>query len=169
MGSESPTQLSSWTTTIFHNLLMWVQFAQACLTLCDPKDYSPPNSSVHEILQAGIVEWVAIPFSRGSSQCKGQTHVSLIAGGFFTIWATGKSKNTGVGSLSFAMGSSQPRNRTGVSCIASRFFTAETPRKPDVLLMYLPLKAIQLLPGFCCDQRKCCSVFGWQSLLWVSP
>ena len=46
---------------------------------------------------------------------------------------------------------------------------AETPRKADVLLIYLPLKAIQLLPDFCCDQNKCCSVFGWQSLLWVSP
>ena len=103
---------------------MWVKFAQACLTLCDPKDCSPPNSSGHEILQAGIVEWVAIPFSKGSSQPRDQTHVSLIAGRFFTIWATWKSKNTGVGSLSFTMGSSQPRNRSGVSCIAGRFFTS---------------------------------------------
>ena len=40
---------------------------QSCLTLCDPMDYSPPGSSVHGILQARILEWVAIPFSRGSS------------------------------------------------------------------------------------------------------
>ena len=115
---------------------------------------------VHGIIQTRILEWVAFPFSRRSFQLRDRTHVSLIAGRFFTIWATWKSKNTGVGSLSFTMGSSQPRNRTGVSCIASRFFTAETPRKPDVLLMYLPLKAIQLLPDFCCDQNKCCSVLG---------
>ena len=42
--------------------------AQSCLTLCDPMNYSPPGSSVHGILQARILEWVAIPFSRGSSQ-----------------------------------------------------------------------------------------------------
>ena len=42
--------------------------AQSCLTLCNPTDYSPPGSSVRGILQAGILKWVAIPFSRGSSQ-----------------------------------------------------------------------------------------------------
>ena len=41
--------------------------AQLCLPLCDPMDWSPPGSPVHEILQAGILERVAIPFSRGSS------------------------------------------------------------------------------------------------------
>ena len=40
--------------------------AQLCLTLCDPMDYSLLASSVHEILQERILEWVAIPFSRGS-------------------------------------------------------------------------------------------------------
>ena len=44
--------------------------------------------SLHGILQARIVEWVVIPFSRGSSQPKDKTRVSCIAGGFFTIWAT---------------------------------------------------------------------------------
>ena len=43
---------------------------QSCLTLCNPMDYSPPDSSVHGILQARILEWVAIPFSRGSSECR---------------------------------------------------------------------------------------------------
>ena len=41
---------------------------QSCLTLCDPMDYNLPGSSVHGILQARILEWIAIPFSRGSSQ-----------------------------------------------------------------------------------------------------
>ena len=49
---------------------------------------SLPGSSVHGILQGRIVEWVAIPFSRGSSQSMDQAQVSCIAGGFFTIWAT---------------------------------------------------------------------------------
>ena len=41
--------------------------AQLCLSLCDPSDYGPPGSSVHGILQARILEWVAISYSRGSS------------------------------------------------------------------------------------------------------
>ena len=62
--------------------------AQSCLILCNPMDCSPPGSSVHGILQARILEWVAIPFSRGSSQPRDWTWVSCIAGGFFTVWAT---------------------------------------------------------------------------------
>ena len=52
-------------------------------TLCDPMDFS-----VHGTLQARILEWVAFPFSRGSSQPRDRTQVSCIAGGFFTNWAT---------------------------------------------------------------------------------
>ena len=44
--------------------------AQLCLTLCDTMDCSPPDSSVHGIHQAKILEWVAMPFSRGSSQAR---------------------------------------------------------------------------------------------------
>ena len=62
--------------------------AQSCPTLWHLTDYSPPGSSVHGILQARILEWVAIPFSRGSSQPRDQTQVFCIAGRFFTIWAT---------------------------------------------------------------------------------
>ena len=50
--------------------------AQSCLTLCDPKDCSPPGPSVHGIFQARTLERVAIPFSRGSSQPRDQTWVS---------------------------------------------------------------------------------------------
>ena len=49
---------------------------------------SPPGSSVHGILQVRILEWVAIPSSRGSSQPRDRTQVSCTVGGFFTIWAT---------------------------------------------------------------------------------
>ena len=58
---------------------------QLCLTLGDIMDCSPPGSSVHGILQARILEWVAISFYRGSSQPRDQTQVSCIAGKFFTI------------------------------------------------------------------------------------
>ena len=69
-------------------LSMKVKVIQSCLTLCDPMDCGLPGSPVHGIYQARILEWVAFPFSRGSSQSKDQTHISCIAGGFFTIWAT---------------------------------------------------------------------------------
>ena len=62
--------------------------AQLCLTLCSPMDYSPPGSSVHEILQARTLECIAIPSSKGSSCPRDQTQVSCNAGGRFTIWAT---------------------------------------------------------------------------------
>ena len=60
--------------------------------LCDPMDHSPPGSSVHGILQARILAWVAIPFSRWS-RSRNQTWVSNIAGRFFTIWATREDLN----------------------------------------------------------------------------
>ena len=56
-----------------------VKVTQSCPALCDPTDYI-----VHGILQARIPEWVAVPFSRGSSQPRDRTQVSCIAGGFFT-------------------------------------------------------------------------------------
>ena len=65
-----------------------MKVAPLCLTLCDPMDCSPPGSSVHGILQARILEWVAIPFSRVYSQPRDWTQVSCIGGGFFTVWVT---------------------------------------------------------------------------------
>ena len=62
---------------------MKVKVAQSCWTLCDSMDYT-----VHGILQARILEWIAIPFSRGPSQPRDWTQVSCIAGGFLTSWAT---------------------------------------------------------------------------------
>ena len=64
------------------------EVAQSCPTLCNPMDCSPPGSSVHGILQARILEWVAISFSRGSSQPRDRTQVSRIAGRCFNLWAT---------------------------------------------------------------------------------
>ena len=75
------------------SVLQKVKVAQSCPTLCDPMDY-PWNFSIQN------TEWVAFPFSRGSSQPRDQTQVSRIRGRFFTSWATGKLKKTRVGSLS---------------------------------------------------------------------
>ena len=67
---------------------MHAKSLQLCPTLCDPLDCSPSGSSVHGILWAWILEWVTMPFSKGSSQPRDQTQVSHIAGRFFTVWAT---------------------------------------------------------------------------------
>ena len=81
---------SNWlpgTSTLFVCVLV----AQSFPTLCDPMNCSLPSFSVHGILQARILEWIDIPFSRGSSQTRDWILVSCIAGRFFTISATGKS------------------------------------------------------------------------------
>ena len=57
---------------------------QLCLTLCDPMDCSLLGSSVHGISKARTLEWVAIFYSKGSSQPRDQTHVSCVSCGFFT-------------------------------------------------------------------------------------
>ena len=59
--------------------------AQSYLTFCDPTDCSPSGCSLHGILQARILEWVAIPFSRRSFQNRDQSWVSPTEGRFFTI------------------------------------------------------------------------------------
>ena len=86
-SSSQPVDLCSHTSTsklsIPNPMKHIVQVTQSCLTLCDPMDYV-----VHGILQARILEWVAFPNSRGSSQPRDQTQVSHIAGRFFTSWAT---------------------------------------------------------------------------------
>ena len=78
--------------TTHSGILVWKNSmdrgAWMCPTLCDCLDSSPPGSSVHGILHARILECVAISFSRGSSQRRDQTWVSLITGQFFTLWAT---------------------------------------------------------------------------------
>ena len=67
--------------------LLKVKVTQSCLTLCDPMDYT-----VRRILQARILEWVAVPFPGGSSQPRDQTQISHIAGLFFTSWATSEAQ-----------------------------------------------------------------------------
>ena len=59
---------------------MHAKLLQSCLTVCDPMDHSPPDSSVHRILQARILEWVAMSFSRVSSRPRDRTQVS------YTSW-----------------------------------------------------------------------------------
>ena len=79
------TTLSLW----YFSIQSEVKVTKSCLTLCHPMDYT-----VHGILQARILEWVAFPFSRVSSQSRDRTQVSHIAGRFFTSWTTREALNT---------------------------------------------------------------------------
>ena len=88
-GSSQSFRLSSLCYT--STSLFCAQSLQSRLMVCDPIDSSPPGFSVHGIFQARILEWVAISFSRGSSQPRDQTHVSCIAGRFFTTKPPGNS------------------------------------------------------------------------------
>ena len=64
------------------------EVARSCPTFCNSMECGLPRSSVHGIFQARILEWVAISFSRGSSQPRDRTQVSHIGGRRFTVWAT---------------------------------------------------------------------------------
>ena len=72
-----------------------VLVTQSSAALCDPIDYSPPGSSVHGILQARILEWVAIPCSRGSSQPRDGIQVSCIAVAFFFFYCLSHWESSG--------------------------------------------------------------------------
>ena len=69
-----------------------VLIAQSCPALCNSMDCGLSGSSIHGILQARVLEWVAIPVFRGSSQPKDWTQFSCFAGRFFTVWVTGEAQ-----------------------------------------------------------------------------
>ena len=77
---------------IYGILWKW-KVTQSCLTFCNPMNCCLPDSSVHGIFQARILEWVTTPFSRGSSQPSDGTWVSCTAGRFFTVCATREAPN----------------------------------------------------------------------------
>ena len=104
----SCTSVCMCTKFLRNHIALKVKVAQSCPTLCDTMDYT-----VHGILQARILEWVAFPFSRGSSQLRDQTQVSHKGSQGILEWVA----------YPFSSRSSLPRNQTGVSCIAGGFFT----------------------------------------------
>ena len=113
--------------------------------------------TVHGILQATILEWVAFPVSRGSSQPRDRTQVSHLAGRFFTShqrsprileWAASP----------FSSGPSQPRNQSGVSCIAGGFFTSRATREANInnslIHNFLKIQRTQII-RFCSSVLQC--------------
>ena len=97
MGNEwiSPIEITTPMLCGSHGKQVWKRIGkcvevldtQSCPTVCDPMNCSLPGSSIHGILQARILKWVAISFSRGSLRPRDWTQVSHITGRFFSIWA----------------------------------------------------------------------------------
>ena len=105
--------------TVLKNSSVLCLVAQLCPTLCDPMGCSPPGSSVHGILRARILEWVAMPSSMGSSQPRNQNlgllHCRWI---LYCLSHEGSPRTLVWVTYPFSSKSSWPRNWTGVSCIA---------------------------------------------------
>ena len=110
-GEKGRGQIN-WETDIYTLLYIKWKWNCSCLAVsdsCDPMDCNPPGSSVHGILQARILEGVAIPFSRGSSWSRDQTQVCHSTGRFFTIWATGEAPM-------YTIATAQPRDLYSILC-----------------------------------------------------
>ena len=90
-GSSQARDQTQVSCTAGRRFTIWAtresEVGQSCPTLCDPMDCNLPGCSVHGIFQARVLEWIAISFSRGSSQTRNRTQVSCTAGRRFTMGA----------------------------------------------------------------------------------
>ena len=111
--------------------LLCCAYSLSCVRLCDPMDSSLQGSSVHGILQSRILEWVAMPSSRGSSQSRDWTQVSHIAGRFFTIWAISKAQEYWIGYPIPSPGNlPDPEIEPGSPALQADSLPADLPGKP---------------------------------------
>ena len=138
---------------------------QLCLTLCDSMDCSLPGSSVYGILQARILEWVAMPSFRGSSQSRDWIQVSCIAGGFFTFWANREAQSPlSVQFLRLTLKSPSSENQQG-SAFESHKIIA---KKEIVVKGHMNTSCCYLVPKLSAVHMKqewnaSISVFPWKS------
>ena len=119
------------------SILTWLCLVLNHVWLCNPMDYSPSGSSVHGILQARILEWVAMHSSRGSSQPKIKLRSPTLQADSLLSEPPGRPQIPEWVAYPFSRGSSQPRNQTGASCIAGRFTswaTREALRRDQMML-----------------------------------
>ena len=123
-----PYSRFSWVIYFIHSEKSAREVAQSCPTLCDPMDCSLPGSSVHGSFQARILEWVAISFSRRSSQPRDWTQVSRIAGRRFTV----------------CLGSNIHSSSVYMSMPVSQFIPL-----PSLTLWYPYLSSLRLCLSFC--------------------
>ena len=113
---------------------VWTRFssvAQSCPTLLTPWTVAHQGPLSREILQARILEWVAMPFSRGSSQPRDWTQISCIADGFFTLWATREALTYGIVHVSMLFSQITPPLPPPTE-FKSLFFTSVSPLLPCI-------------------------------------
>ena len=115
--------------------IQWVVLCWDGLSRSDVSDFlQQPGSSIHGDSPSKNNGIGSMPSSRGSSQPRGPTQVSRIAGGFFTIWVKREAHGYWEWvAYPFSRGSSWPGNRTGVSCIAGRFFTSSALKEAHLM------------------------------------
>ena len=114
--------------------------AQSCLTVCDPMDCSPPGSSVKGILQARILEWVAMPSSRRSPQLRYRTEVSHITAWFFIVWATREAQEYWIGyTVPSVVELPDPGIQPESPALQMDSLPVELPRKPNNWYKYREL------------------------------
>ena len=103
LSQHLPSYLGFSYSSFLFQTLMKVKVTQLCPTLCNPVDYT-----VHGLLWARILEWVAFPFSRGSFQPRDRTQVSHIAGRVFTTWATREAQTESLSVISDSLRPHEP-------------------------------------------------------------
>ena len=150
-------------------LIQWDCVCQSVVADSDSINCIPSGSSVHGILQARILEWVAIPFSRRYSRPRDQTWVSCIAGRLFTDWATRESDKASVflkrGRDSLSLCTCAEKKSHGDTLRKAAFCKAgiETSQKPT-LLAWICTSSLQKYEkmNFCCLNHPVCSILLWQ-------
>ena len=134
-------QLSHPYMTTGKTIVVIVLVTQLCLSLCDPTGCSLPGSSVYGILQARILAWIVIPFSRGSFQSRNRAQVSCVAGRFFTVWATGKIRKT----IDLTIWTSVSKAISLLFNMLSRFIIAFLPKNKHLLISWLHSPSTMIL------------------------
>ena len=134
-------QLSHPYMTTGKPIVVTVLVTQLRPTLCDPTGCSLPGSSVYGILQARILEWIVIPFSRGSFQSRNWAQVSCVAGRFFTVWATGKIRKT----IDLTIWTFVSKTISLLFNMLSRFIIAFLPKNKRLLISWLHSPSTMIL------------------------
>ena len=142
---------------------MIVRVSQSCPTLCDPVDCSSPGSSVHGILQARILEWVVVPFSRDLPNSETEPRSPALQADSLLPEPPGKPKNSPVGSLSLLQGLSDPGIELGFPALQAGSLPTELPGKPICCLS----RSLRILSAFSLVLRW--QRWGSDSSFWARP
>ena len=153
-------QIPSWTPDQLNQLCVL-----SCSVICNPIDCSSPGSSVHGTFQARILEWVAMPSSRGSSQLRDPTQVSRIAGRPFTIWVT-RVSNSGTQTSVFFKSPSDSSVKRGLHTSDFEQGLADSfCQRPDSIFGFMGHRvSVGAIPGCLGPQKQPHTICEWMSV-----